>query len=112
MYEVSSQTITEDYKAEQTPLSEFKFQIGNGNVGEKTISDVLLDTYALAEERAKSEFLKNSYELNTITFTTHLTNLTNNQTINVYGIPYIIKSLHYTINAVSIKATVKAVRYD
>ena len=111
MYEVNSQTITEDYKAKETPLSEWKFKIDNGNVGEKTISDALLDSQVLAEERAKSEFLKNSHKLKEVTFTTPLTNLVKNGTINIYGIPYIVKSLSTKVNEVSIKTAVKAVRY-
>lgn len=112
MYEVTSQTITEDYKAEETPLSEWKFQIDNGNTGEKSISDVLLETEALAQERAKSEFLKNSYKLNEITFSTHLTDIEKNDTISVYGVPYLVKSITTTIDSVSIQSKVKAVRYE
>ena len=112
MYTVSSQTITEDYKAEETPLSEWKFQIDNGNVGEKTISDVLLDTEALAQERAKSEFLKNSYKLNEVTFSTYRTDFAKNDTINVYGIPYLVKSITTSIDKVAIKTKIKAIRYD
>lgn len=112
MYTVTSQTITEDYKAEETPLLEWKFQIDNGNIGEMTISDVLLETESLANERANSEFLKNSHKLNEVTFTTYLTNLSKNQIINVYGIPYLVKSLNVVVNETSIKTKVRAVRYD
>ena len=112
MYEVTSQTITDEYKAEEVPALEWKFHIDNGNVGELTISDVLLDTEALATERAKSEFLKNSHELNEVRFSTHKTNFVLNMTINVYGIMYLIKSLRTVINDVSIKTQVRAIRYD
>ena len=112
MYEVNSQTITEDYKAEVTPLKEWKFQITNGNVGELNISEPLIDTEALATERARSEFLKNSYKLNEIRFSTFLTNIVKNMTINVYGIPYIVKSISTQIDSVSIKTTVRAIRYE
>ena len=112
MYEVTSQTVSEDYKAENTPSEEWKFQISNGNTGEMNISDVLLDTKALAEERAKSEFLKNSYKLQEIRFGTPRTDLYKNMTINVYGIPYLIKSVSTAINAKSIKTSIRAVRYE
>ena len=112
MYNVSSQTITDDYKVEETPLTEWKFQIDNGNVGEKTISDVLLETEALAEERAQSEFLKNSYKLNEVTFSTYLTNIVLNQVINIYGVPYIVKSLNTRVDEVSIKTKIRAIRYE
>ena len=112
MYTVTSQTISDDYKADETPIDIWKFQIDNGNIGEKNISDVLLDTEALATERAMSEFLKNSYKLNEVTFTTHLTSLVKNMVINVHGVPYIVKSLNVTITEVSIKTRVRAVRYE
>jgi len=112
MYEVNSQTITEDYKAEATPLVEWKFQIENGNTGELTKSDPLLDTESLAQERALSEFLKNSYKINEIRFSTHETFMTKNMVINVYGIPYLVKSLTTLITSKSIKTEVRAIRYE
>ena len=112
MYEATSQTISEDYKAENTPSEEWKFQIDNGNTGEMTISDALLETEALAEERAKSEFLKNSYKLQEIRFGTYRTDLYKNQTINVKGLPYLVKSVSTAINKTSIKTGIRAVRYE
>lgn len=112
MYKVASQTITDDYKAENVAPLEWKFQISNGNTGELVISDALLDTEELATERVKSEFLKNSYKLNEIRFTTPLTNFVKNQVINIYGIPYIIKSIGTEINETSIKTSIRAVRYE
>ena len=112
MYEVISQTISEDFKAENTPLSEWKFQIDNGNIGEMMISDPLIDSEAIAAERAKSEFLQNSYKLNEVTFETHLTDFAKNDTINIYGIPYLVKAITTTVDKTMIKTKVKAVRYD
>lgn len=112
MYKVNSQTITEDYKAESTPLSEWKFQIENGNTGELTISDPLLDTLPLAQERALSEFLKNSYKINEIRFSTHKTNIVKNMVINVYGVPYLVKSLNTSVTSTSVKTEVRGIRYE
>ncbi len=108
---INSQRITATYKAEYVPLNEWKFQIENGNTGEMVISDALLDNEDLATERAKSEFLKNSYILKEIRFTTPLTNIVKNMVINVYGVPYLVKSVQTTINSVSIKTSIRAVRY-
>lgn len=112
MYTITSSTMTGDYKQEEVPALEWKFNITNGNEGELTISDVLLDTEALATERALSEFLKNSYKTNEIRFTTHLTTFTLNMLINVYGILYIVKSIGTVINELSIKTQVRAIRYE
>lgn len=112
MYEVSSQTVTEDYKAETSPISEWKFQLDNGNTGVKIISEPLLDTEALAQERAKSEFLKNGHKIKEITFTTHLQTIQKNDTINVYGLPYLVKDITTTIDEVEMKSRIRAVRYE
>ena len=111
MYKVNSQTISENYKAEAAPLKEWKFQIANGNTGEKTISDPLLDTFDAAQERAKSEFLKNAYSLNTVRFSTYRTDLYKNMVISIYGTPYLVKSLSFTSDEKALKTSVKAVRY-
>lgn len=112
MFQIQSQTITEDLKASTVPVLEWKFQIANGNTGETKISDPLLDTEARAEERAKSEFLKSSYRLKEITFATYRTDLTKNMIINVLGIPYLVKSLTTTITQISIKTNIRAIRYE
>lgn len=112
MYTSNSFTITEDYKAEEVAPLEWLFQIENGNTGEMVVSEALLDSEAIASERAESEFLKNSYKLNEVRFTTHRTDLIKNMTINLYGIPYLIKSINTTINEASIKSNIRAVRYD
>ena len=112
MYEVISQTISEDNKALEVPLEEWKFNISNGNTGEITISDPLLDTYALALERAKSEFLKQSYRIREVKFSTHRTDFTKNMTINIGGLPYLVKALNTTITSSTIKTTIRAIRYE
>ena len=112
MYEVASDTISEDYKASEVPLAEWKFQITNGNDGAIIISDPLLDTVEAATERANSEFLKNSYKTREIRFATYRTDFTKNQTINVQGLPYLIKGITTQINDKSIKTTIRAVRYE
>ena len=112
MYQVISQTITEDYKDSEVALEEWKFNITNGNTGEVTIIDPLLDTYALALERAKSEFLKKSYRLKEVKFNTYRTDFTKNMTINVRGLPYLVKSITTTIDKTTLKTTIKGVRYE
>ena len=112
MFTVTSETITEDTKAESVPLSEWKFQIANGNTGEVIISDALLDTEARAEERAKSEFLKSSYKIKEVRFATHLTTFTKNQVINVRALPYLIKGISTSIDKVSVKTTLRGIRYE
>lgn len=104
--------MTEDYKAESVPQIEFKFQITNGNTGEKVISDPLIDSYAIAEERAKSEFLKSSYKMREVRFSTWRTDIIKNMIINVRGLPYLVKSLSTLTDNKSIKTTVRAVRYE
>ena len=111
-YKIESETITEETKATSVPLNEWKFQITNGNTGELVVSDPLLDTEVIATERAKSEFLKNSYAIRKIQFRTHRTDFVKNQTINVRGLPYLVKDIKTDITSTSIKTTIGAVRYD
>ena len=111
MYTVMSSTITDEDKAINVPLAEWKFQIPNENTGVLVISDPLLDSLARATQRADSDFLKNSYELKEIRFTTYRTDLTKNMIINVRGLPYIIKGISTTITDTSIKTAIRAVRY-
>lgn len=112
MYEANSETITENYKATEVPLQEWKFQITNGNDGVIIISDPLLDNLTAATERAKSEFLKNSYKVREIRFTTYRTDFTKNQTINVQGLPYLIKGITTQADDKSIKTSIRAIRYE
>lgn len=112
MYSATSQTVSEDYKAEKTESKEWRYQIANGNTAEITISDPLLDTEAAARERAMSEFLKNSYRLREISFKTHLSSIGALDIINVRGLPYIVKSITVSGDKTKIVFTVKAVRYE
>lgn len=112
MYTINSETMTEEYKAENTTQFILKFSIDNGNTGELTVSDPLLDSVERATERAKSEFIKNSYRLKEIGFVTHRTDITKNMIINVHGVPYIVKSISTAIDDKTIKSRIKAVRYE
>jgi len=112
MFQVNSFTISELQKAANVDLIEYKFQISNGNTGEVIISDPLLDTFALAQERAKSEFLKQSYELGEVRFSTYLTDFVLNQVIKVKGLNYLIKGLTTTVTKTAIKTNVRAIRYN
>lgn len=112
MYELNSQTVSDTEKGIDVTPMEWKFQIENGNTGELTISDVMLDTEALAIERSNSEFLKNSYEEKEIFISTYRTDLTKNMIINVYGLPYIVKTISTVVTPISIISNIKAIRYD
>lgn len=112
MFTVYSQTMTEDFKADAVPLLEWKFNIPNGNTAEMIVSDPLLDTFSAAQERAKSEFLKNSYRLREVKFSTYRTDFSLNDTINIEGLPYLVKSLTTSIDKTMIKTTVRAIRYE
>ncbi len=112
MLSATSYTISEIQKSTEVPLLEWKFQIENGNTGEITISDPLLETEALAQERAISEFLDKSYKIKQVSFTTYRTDLHIGDIINVRGLPYRIKSVTTSINKVTMKATIKAIRYE
>ncbi len=90
----------------------WEFDIQNNNTAKMSITDVLLDTQERAEERAMSEFLKNAFAQNAITFKTSLTWLVLNQVIKVGGLNYIIKSISPMINDNSMLVSINAVRYD
>lgn len=90
----------------------WKFQIENGNTGMMSVVDPLLDTEERAEERALSEFLKNAYAVNSISFLTWMTTLYLNQVVEVGGMPYLIKSIGYSGDAIKIIITVGVTRYD
>ncbi|WP_297525114.1 hypothetical protein [Sulfurovum sp.] len=90
----------------------WEFNILNGNTGIMQITDPLLDTEARAEQRAMSEFLKNSYANNAFRFNTSRTALALNQIINIDGVPYLVKSLSYGIDEKKISVNVGVLRYD
>ena len=90
----------------------WSFEILNGNTGTMTITDPLLDTEQRAEQRAMSEFLKNSYANNGFTFRTYRTDIELNDTLNIAGVPYLVKSVSYAADSKKITANVKVLRYD
>ncbi len=90
----------------------WEFDIQNNNTAKMSITDELLDTRERAEERAMSEFLKNSFAQNSISFKTTLTWLVLNQVIKVGGLNYIIKSISPTIDDRSMLVSIQAARYD
>lgn len=90
----------------------WRFEILNDNTGEMSITDPLLDTQDRAEERAMSEFLKNSYAVNGFTFKTYRTDLVQNQTVNIGGLPFLVKNITYSIDIPEMVTTVTVVRYE
>lgn len=93
-------------------VKSWSFEIQNGNTGIMTVVDPLLDNIDRARARALSEFLKNSYANNSMSFTTWLTTLYQNEVIEVGGMPYLVKSVGYSGDMVKIIITVGITRYD
>jgi len=89
----------------------WSFQILNGNTGEMSISDPLIDSESIAEERAMSEFLKNAYAVHDISFSTYRTDLALNDVVNIASIPYLIKGISTSIDGTSMVSTIRARRY-
>lgn len=112
MITVRSSQITEEEKRDSVPPLQWKFIINNGNKEELTVSDAFLDTEAAAKERALSEFIKNAYKTREINFKTLRTDLFINKTINVRGLPYLVKSVDIVVSNVSMYSNIKAVRYE
>jgi hypothetical protein len=112
MFTADSQTVSETYKSGNVPPFERRYRLANGNEGESVISDPLLDTDAAAEERARSEFLRNGHRLREASFSTYRTDLALNGIIRVRGLPYIVKSIAASGDKVKVVSTVKAVRYE
>ncbi len=90
----------------------WQFEIRNGNEGVMSITDPLLDTEARAEERAMSEFLKNSFAHNPVNFSTYVTTHILNKIIKVGGLNYLVKGLTISIDKVKVVVKVQGVRYD
>lgn len=112
MFTATSQTASEGYKAENVPRFERRYHLTTGNTGEMTISDPLLDTDAAAEQRARSEFLKNGYSLSEVSFKTHLGDFSVNQLIEVGGKRYLVKDITVSQGSVVQETSIRAVRYD
>jgi len=90
----------------------WEFTINNGNTGIMRISDPLLDTEERAEERAMSEFLRNAFAINSIGFTTYLTDLMLNNIIIVGGLNYLVKGISVAVTEISVVVGIEGVRYD
>lgn len=112
MFTINSETMTDEYISDTITVEQWKYNITNGNTGEIVISDPLLDSVERATERAKSEFLKNSYRLKQITFTTQRTDIVKNMIINVQGVPYLVKSISTVITKTAIKSKIRGIRYE
>lgn len=112
MYEILSETVSEELKAENVPLVEWKFSVDNGNIGVMNVSDPLLDTIESATERAKSDFLRNAFMLKEVRFTTYLTDFAKNDVISVKGLSYMIKGITTVITSKSIKTQLRCIRYE
>ena len=90
----------------------FVFELGTGNIGIKTITELLLNTEAKAYERARSEFLKNGYRKNIIAFRTWRTDFSLNQIIFVEGLRYKITKLSIKSDVKSTITSVTGARYE
>jgi len=90
----------------------WSFDINNGNTGVMNISSELLNTKERAEEAAMSAFLKNSFAVNPVDFSTWATNHFLNKVIKVGGLSYIIKSITTAGDDTEIVATISGDRYD
>lgn len=88
------------------------FKLKGGGDGVLHVSDPLLSTEALSQERAESEFLKNGYTKRTCSFSTYRTDLLINDEIKVRGLNWLVKHIRTTITKSSVVATVTAVRYE
>ncbi len=90
----------------------WKFELECNNEGEMTVSDPLINTEERARERADSEFLKNSYSSNSITFSTYLDDINQNDVINIGGLPFLVKNITVGIDSKKEVFNITAVRYD
>lgn len=101
-----------DSTASAGEVIEFEFVLENGMDGVISVSDELLDTQESAEERAKSEFLQNSYKKKEVQFDTYRTDLEKNDIIIVEGLKFIIKNIQVIIDKVAMVSTIRAIRYE
>ena len=95
-------------------LSRSRNFVFNGDeTGETSfIKEDLLDNDLAAEERAKSEFLKNAYGNRYVNFSTFRNDFDINDVINIAGLPYLVKHIQTKIDMTSIINIVKGVRYE
>jgi hypothetical protein len=76
------------------------------------VTDPLLDTLAVSTERAKSEFLRNSYTANEVSFIIDKSDLALNDEIIIEGTVYLVKGISININSLRSLCNVTARRYD
>ncbi len=89
----------------------YTFEIDRDLTGTLKIRDELLNTEDRAKERAMSEMLNNSYIKKVISFKTYLTDISINDTINIKGQPFLVKSISASVDK-SIELDIGAIRYD
>jgi len=90
----------------------WSFDIQNNNEGIMNISSPLLNTEERAEEAAMAAFLKNSFSINPVNFSTWVTGHFLNKVIKVGGLNYIVKSITTAGDDTEIVATISGERYD
>jgi len=90
----------------------WKFDIQNNNTGVMNISSPLLNTKEKAEEAAMAAFLKNSFAINPINFSTWVTDHYLNKVIKVGGLNYLIKSITTAGDDTKIVTAISGERYD
>jgi len=96
---------------ESSPV--WKFSIDRAmNTGTMSVTDPLIDSEAIAMERAASDFLKNSYSSNELSFVTGRNDLALNDEISVDGIVYLVKGISININSIRALYSVTSRRYD
>lgn len=77
------------------------------------IKDPLITTHAVAEERAKSEFLKGGYSERWISLTSlAIPNLKQNDVILFAGEKWIVKEIALSFDVPVLLQTIKGVRYE
>lgn len=89
-----------------------KFQLENGQIGAMAITDIFINSSTVAQERAKSEFLKNGYKSRWVDLRTYRTDFDLNDVIIVRGLPYLIKSISTVSTSVSTMSNIRGVRYE
>ncbi len=90
----------------------WSFDIDNGNIGIMNVTSPLLNTEEKAEELAMALFLKNSFAINPISFSTWVTDHFLNKIIKVGGLNYVIKSINTTGDDTKIVTSINGERYD
>ena len=90
----------------------WRFEVDNGNTGEMTIVDPLIDNEDIARERATSEFIKNAYASNYFSWATYRTDLYFNDVVKIEGLSYFIKGISCSIDSSTMITTYLVKRYD